>query len=1027
MHRPPPSADVRERGSLTRATICRRRYYLFNVSRTVSIESERLRDFAAALTPRLADPDALRLDELHRALYATDASLYRIRPLGVLVPRYVDEVQAALEEAARFDIPVVPRGSGSSLAGSAMGAGLVVDTTRLNQIVDIDPKRRRVTVQPGVVLDDLNVALAPHGLRFGPDPASSSRATLGGMVGTNATGTHSIKYGAVVDHVDSVQALLAGGTSVSFNALDDTGWDSKKNVPGEEGELYRRVDALLKMHEAIIRRDTPRHWRRAGGYRLERLLEAPHIDRGPGRAWDGTRNLAHLLCGSEGTLAFSTEITLNLVEQPAASGLAVVHFDSRRAALEATAPILETNPAAVELFEQEPIRRARSVAEFAPKLHFVQGDPAALLIVEYDGGALRRGTASGRSTQATVRDGFKRLRRTMGANATITLVEEKAGIADVMDVRKAGLGLIMSARLPIQAAAIIEDAAVPVEHLPDYVSHLEEVMEQDGIDSVMYAHASAGCLHVRPFFDLKQAERVGAMERLARASAELVKEYGGLIASEHGDGIARGALAREFYGEKLYAAYRATKQTFDPDNLLNPDKITEVPPLTENLRIGPDYAPQKIDAGIAFPQNGVKDIGFTQAIEACNGNAACRKRHVGTMCPPFMASGEEKDSTRGRANALREALTRGIDALTGPEVAAAMETCVACKACQAECPASVDMARLKSAWLAEKWKTERPPLRTRLLADLPRISARTAGRLAPLANRLATSAVGRAVRKRIGLAPDRPLPPFTTNPFPTPKNLDAEASTFLFVDTFGKFMEPEIPTAALEIMKAVAERSRSHAEGVVGLSPYVCCGRTAISEGFLDRARKNAERLVEVLGPAAERGAVIVGLEPSCILTLRDELPALLAPSGAEALPGNERAKAISQQARTFEEWASENLETLRNLEWEGKNNVLVHGHCHQKALSKMEASHESLSLMGGTVTETGAGCCGMAGGFGYEAAHADMSHAIAEDRLAPAVRACPDGTTIAAAGTSCRHQIADVTGREAVHPAVALARGLRS
>lgn len=978
-----------------------------------SSEAERLRDFAAALRPRLSDPEALRLDDLHRALYATDASLYRIRPLGVLVPRRVDDVQAALEVAARFEVPVVPRGSGTSLAGSAVGAGVVIDTTRhLDDILDINAEAKTVTVQPGAVLDDVNRALRPHRLRVGPDPASSNRATLGGMVGTNATGTHSIRYGSIVDHVERVGVRLAGGTPITFEALNEEAWAAKKRLGGAEGNLYRRVEALLVTHEVTIRRDTPRHWRRAGGYRLERLLEAPEIDRGPGRAWDGTRNLAHVLCGSEGTLGLMTEVTLSLVDRPERSALGVVHFESRRDALEAVAPILETGPAAVELFDRVTLRRARAVAEYAPKLHFVQGDPGALLIVEYDG-----------DSRLEVRDGLDRLRRTLGSELVITRVEKKAGIEDVWAVRKVGLGLAMSARLPISAAAVIEDAAVPVEHLPDYITRLEGVMEQEGTEAVVYAHASAGCLHVRPFFDLKKRGEPEAMARIARASAALVKEYGGLIASEHGDGIARGALAKEFYGDKLYAAYRATKQAFDPEGLLNPDKVTEVPPLTENLRFNPNYRPAVPEVGIAFLNEVGQDAGFGGAVEACNGSAVCRKRHTGTMCPPFMATREEKDSTRGRANALREAMTGRIGSLTGPEVADAMETCIGCKACKAECPAAVDMARLKTAWLAKRWETEAPPLRTRLFAHLPALAARAAGPLAPLANRLGTLSLGRRPKEKAGVAPGRPLPAFARHPFDTPDTLDASANTLLYVDTFGRFMEPEIPRAALQVMKRVTEE----ASPGVAVAPYACCGRTYLSEGFLDRARVNARRVVETLGAAAERGAVLVGLEPSCILTLRDELPALL--------PDDPRARVIARQARTFEEWAAEHHGALADLPWwndEGDSlsgraraPLLVHGHCHQKALSGMDASRACLEVTGASVTETGAGCCGMAGAFGYEAKHAKLSKIIAEDRLAPAVRAASPETTIVAAGTSCRHQIADVTGREAVHPAVVLLRAL--
>lgn len=967
------------------------------------MELDRLADFAAALRPRLAGD--LRLDDLHRALYATDASLYREQPLGVLLPRHVDDVQAAIEEAARWKIPVLPRGSGSSLAGSAVGAALVIDTTKhLREIVDLNPEARTATVQPGVVLDDLNRAAARHGLRFGPDPASSNRATLGGMVGTNATGTHSIQYGSTVDWLTAADVLLADGSRAHFAALDDRQWDAKTRAGGTEGEVYRRVDALLRLHEQAVRQDTPAHWRRAGGYRLERLMEAPEIDRGPGRPWDGTRNLAHLLCGAEGTLGFTTSLTVGLTDRPQHSGLAVVHFPSRMAALEAVEGIMSTDPASVELFDRVALRRALDVAEYAPKLHFVQrqsdgGLPAALLFVEYDG-----------ESPSAVVAGMERLDKHLGPRAVITRALADAAIEDIWAVRKVGLGLAMSARLPIQAAAIIEDAAVPVEHLPHYVRELEAAMEADGIEAVMYAHASAGCLHVRPFLDLKQDTQVEAMERIAKRSAELAREVGGTIASEHGDGRARGALAEFFYTPRLYAAFQATKRAFDPEGILNPHKIVDAKPLTADLRLGPDYAPRPVQADIAFFDAERQDVGFVQAVEACNGSAVCRKRDVGTMCPSFMATGEEKDSTRGRANTLREALTGGLGSLTGPDVKAAMELCLACKACKAECPASVDMSRMKSVWLNERWKEERPPARTQLLARLPEIARKTAGPLAGVANTLADSWPARKSRAAMGLDPDRPLPPFARQPFRTSEAQDPDPTVLLYADTFARTMEPEIARAAVRVFRAAGER--------VQVSPDVCCGRTDLSEGFLDRARAKALALADALAPFAEAGVLIVGLEPSCLLTLRDELPALL--------PDDPRAAAIASRAVLFEEWAAEHADDLREAMGDNARPALVHGHCHQKALSGMAASRTTLEAAGYHVAESGAGCCGLAGGFGYEADHAEVSRAVAEDRLAPAVRAASAETVIVAAGTSCRHQIEHTTGRPAVHPAQALADALR-
>ena len=869
------------------------------------------------------------------------------------------------------------------------------------------------------MLDRLNAHLAPHGLMVGPDPASSSRATLGGMVGTNATGTHSIRYGSVVDHVRQIDALLPDGTPVTFGELDDAGWQHKVRSGGVEGALYRRIEALLDEHGDAIRRDTPQWWRRAGGYRLERLLG----DIGGDGASAGTRNLAHLLCGSEGTLAFSTSITLALVDMPRRTALGVAHFDTRRAALEAVAPILETDPAAVELFDRIALHRARAVEEYRPKLHFVEGDPAALLIVEYYG-----------DSDAELASKLDELTRTLGGG-TITHCLLDAQIRDVWAVRKVGLGLAMSARLPVQAQAFVEDAAVPIAHLPDYITRLEGVMAAAGTEAIVYAHASAGCLHVRPFLDIKRADDIAAMERIAAASADLVKEYGGIIASEHGDGLARSWLAPSFYGADLYAAYRAAKDAFDPHRRFNPGRVVEAPPMTENLRYGPAYDTIPLLSDLDFGPGG-----FAAAAEACNGNGQCRKLDAGTMCPSFMVTREEQDSTRGRANALRLALSGALppDALTGPEMKDVMDLCISCKACKAECPASVDMAKLKAAWQQKYWEQHPMPLRTRLLANLPRLAQRVAGPLAPLLNRASTSAPAQATLRRLGLTTDRALPTFARRPFDPPpptsvamaplratkavplmegdRRVQPEASrpqtrqgVVLYADTFNRFMEPDVARAALAVFEAAGFE--------VVVPPYRCCGRTYLSKGVVGRARQLAREAIDTLAPYAEAGLPVVGLEPSCILTLRDEFLAFF--------PDDPKAQAVAAVAQTFEEFVAARAETFEALPWQAAGRVLLHGHCHQKALSGIAPSVACLKTAGFEVEAVDAGCCGMAGAFGYEAEHVAASKAMAERVLAPAARAAAAETHIAAAGTSCRAQIADTAGREARHPAELMATAL--
>lgn len=947
--------------------------------------AEHLSDFAAALHPRLAGE--LRLDAMSRALYATDASMYQIEPLGVLIPRSLEDVHAAIEEAARFKIPVLPRGSGSSLAGSAVGAALVIDTTRHLDTFTINPEERTVRVQPGVILDHLNVALAQHGFTIGPDPASSNRATLGGMIGTNATGTHSIRYGSVVDHIREAELILPHGTATRFGAISPEMIQQKMRLSGEEGALYRSIEALLGEYGDVIRRDTPTHWRRAGGYRLERLLDAPE------------KNLAHILCGSEGTLGFVTEATFSVVDLPRQTALGVVHFPTRNAALEAVGAILETDPFGVELLDRIILVRARQVAEYAPKLHFVQGDPGALLAVEYEGGST-----------AELNARLDRLSAVLGPTVPITRCLDPRQMQDVWDVRKVGLGLAMSARLPIQSLAFIEDASVPVEHLPDYIKRLEDAMSGHGVEAVMYAHASAGCLHVRPFLDPRDPLDRERMVAIAEASADLVKEYGGIIASEHGDGLARSWLAPRVYGKDLYEAYCRLKRAFDPENRFNPGRVVEAYPMDENMRY--DLPVQAMDWQPEMDWSALH--GFGVAVESCNGQGVCRKTLSGTMCPSFMVTRDEQDSTRGRANALRNVISGNLppETLSSKEMQEVMDLCLSCKACKSECPAGVDMAAMKAEWLAWRWKHEKPSLRTRMIANQPKVAEMLAGSLAPVANAVAGSGVGRYILKRIGFAPGRSLPSFARKPFKhiTSDN-PGDNPVVLYADTFARFHEPEIPLAAINVLEAAGFS--------VIVPPYRCCGRTLISKGFLSEAREKAKAVLDTYAPYAQQNIPIVGLEPSCLLTLRDEIPRLL--------PGDDRAQAVTVSAVLFEEFVAVHSETFRTVfgNADSGREVLLHGHCHQKALSGTAPSVACLESAGFAVRFVDAGCCGMAGSFGYEVEHEDISRKMAERVLAPAVRNTSETTPVIAAGTSCRHQIADTTGRTATHPAVLLGQYL--
>ncbi|MBO6575142.1 MAG: FAD-binding protein [Rhodothermales bacterium] len=944
----------------------------------MGLSRERILELGNLLRGRLEGE--LRLDALTRALYATDASMYEVVPVGALIPRSIDDVEAAVKTASDLGIPILPRGGGSSLAGQTVNDALVIDfSPYLHRLVEFDEEAGRVTVEPGVTLAVLNLFLAGQGWMVGPDPASASRATIGGMVGNNSTGTHSILYGNMIRHVHGARVVLADG---SVTQLDPDWWSSSTSA-GLEGEIRSRLAEMAGTHEKAIRADLPPHWRRCNGYRLEELLES-------------RPNPARLLCGSEGTLATLTEVTIDLVRKPAQTAVGAVHFDTRREALQATTAILETRPSAVELLDGAAIRRCQSLPEFAQRMTFVEGTPGAVLMTEYFG-----------DSGAEVADGLDRLEKRLPGIRVVRL-EDPRRIAAAWSVRKEALGLIMGVKGDHKPVAFIEDAAVPVEHLADYIEELEGLLKASDTPAVMYAHASGGCLHVRPFINTKDAAEVQKMRDLAAGSAELVTNYGGWVSSEHGDGLARSWLNPGVLGPELYDVCREVKRAFDPEGIMNPRRVVDAPAMTENLRLGPDYDPLPVVSIMPFAEDG----GFVSAVEQCNGNGACRKLGEGTMCPSFMATRQEIDSTRGRANVLRMALNGRVEGLGDAHIYDALELCLQCKACKRECPSAVDMARMKTEWLEGYWRRNGTPLKARAFAELPTLARMASGPMSGVVNRLARAPIGELAQKALNIDQDRPLPTFARHPFARRGGSVGEISdpaetVALFVDTFSNFQHPEVPQAATQVLEAAGFT-------VIPVGD-VCCGRTLLSKGFVTKAQRRALRVVERLFPFVQRGVPVVGLEPSCILTLNDEYRELLA--------GDPRTDAVGKAALEFEQFLLVHQERFRKLSWKSAPDVLVHGHCHQKALGTFPDAASCYNVCGTEARVIDAGCCGMAGSFGYE--FGEVSRAIAEDRLMPAVRAAPEETVVAAAGTSCRAQIADLTGRRALHPAQVLAQQL--
>jgi FAD/FMN-containing dehydrogenase/Fe-S oxidoreductase len=974
---------------------------------------------------RRAVAGEVRFDPYSRALYSTDASIYQIEPIGVVIPRNRDDVQAALEVARRHGAPILPRGSGSSLAGQAVGAAVVLDFSKyLNRIVDIDPGARRVRAEPGVVCDALNAALAQHGLMYGPEPASSNRATVGGMLANNATGAHSILYGMAADQVLAVEALLADGTPASLGALGPVALEARCAEPGRLGDLYRGLRALVSRHADVIKERFPKTWRRASGYGLNYLLPPHGYTATQPPVWASAEpyppatgfNVARLLAGSEGTLAVVTEATLQVTPRPKATGLCVLAFESIAAAADATPACLECRPAAVELIDAMLIGLARAAPGFARRLTFLQpaqvrdGDPPALLAVEFFD-----------QDQAGVIQQIERLeahlaRRRVRLRGTPMHALTPGEQADVWAVRKVGLGLIMSMRGASKPTPFMEDVAVPVERLGEYVRAVQGLFAEQHLEAAFYAHASAGCLHIRPVLNLKRADDVARMRTMAGAVLDLVIGMGGAMSGEHGDGLSRSAFNGRLFGPDLYAAFVEVKRLFDPEQRLNPGKVVEAQQLTENLRYGPDYRTLKLDTHLSFAREG----GFAAAVEQCNGSAVCRKAD-GTMCPSYMATLEEEHSTRGRANALRAALAGRLPpaALTSERMHAVLDLCLECKACKTECPSGVDMAKIKYEFLAHYQAVHGVPLRSRLFANLHLVS-QLARPLAPIVNPVLGSGLARGLgAKTLGLARQRRLPAFARRSFrqwfrgySQPIDMAHAAPVVLLVDTYTEFNEPEIGQAAVRLLNAAGRR--------VIVTGHGCCGRPMISKGLLHQARAAAGRLVKALAPYASQGTPIVGLEPSCLLTLRDEY--------LDLLPGSAPAAEVASQAVLVEEYLTHLADQGDlPLAWKpvADRRVLVHGHCYQKALPGTQPLLRMLRLPGWEVREIDSGCCGMAGAFGYEQEHYALSQAIGEARLFPAVRAAPADTLLAASGTSCRHQIEHGAGRRARHPVELLAGAL--
>ncbi len=955
---------------------------------------------------RAAVEGRVAADRFERGRYATDASIYQVMPEAVVVPKTVEDVRATMEIAREEGVPVLPRGGGTSQCGQTVNRAVVLDLSQhLNRLVSVDPERREAVVEPGLVLDHLNAALKPHGLWYPVDVSTSSRATLGGMTANNSCGARSIRYGTSRDNVLAIDAILADGTRARFGETDP---EALGNAAPDA--LFRELIALGSREADEIAARFPNVARRVGGYNIDALV--------PNGAHP---NLAHLLVGSEGTLAFSERLTLRLSPLPGAKVLGVCHFPSFYEAMDATQHIVRLGPTAVELFDRTILELAREIPLFRPSLEkFVRGAPDALLIVEFAetemAENLRRLAGL---TDLMAELGF-RWGDTGKREGGVVEAVEPALQQEIIEVRKQGLNIMMSMKSAGKPVSFIEDCCVELKDLAAYTDRLQGIFTRHGVGGTFYAHASVGTLHVRPVLNLKEEADVRTLRAIAEETFEMVREYKGSHSGEHGDGIVRSEFHAPMFGDRMVTAFGEVKRLMDPDGLFNPGRIVDPPKMDDRslFRYAPSYDMPERETVFRWPGHVGAGRGLQGAVEMCNNNGACRKLSGGVMCPSYRVTRAEKDLVRGRANTLRLALTGqlGEGALTSDEMAETMKLCVSCKACRRECPTSVDMAKMKIEVQAARARARGVSLRDRLVAWLPRYAPYA--RFVPWAMNAPRWLPGAAwaAERLLGLAADQPLPRWPWESFhPAQSAAPDEAEVLLFGDTFNRHFEPENLTAAQAVL-AAAGIPFGHAEPPKGRP--LCCGRTFLSAGLAEKARAEIQRTADAIRPALERGAYVVGLEPSCILTFRDEAPVLL----------DDWPEELGRRVMLFEEYLAMRIEEglalpLRPI---AAKRALLHGHCHQKAFDLVRPIRTILAQIPGLETElVETSCCGMAGAFGYQAETAEISRAMGELSLLPKVRAADPDTVILADGTSCRHQIADGTGREAVHVARLLAESL--
>lgn len=932
----------------------------------------------------------VRADSMSIAAYSVDASIYEIAPLAIVLPAHVEDIATCLEIARHHKVPLIPRGAATGITGGCIGRGIILDTSKyLNRIDHIDYDKQYAVCEPGVVQKQLNDSLAAQDYRLGPDTSTGNRATLGGMLANNAAGARSLRYGQMSDHVQEVELMLYTGEQLRFGELSEDEWHSKCALDNREGLIYRELERIRTEQRLDIEQNYPKIPRRVSGYNLNELIKP------------GPLNSAKLIAGSEGTLGIATEIRVGICRRPQKCGLCLLYAHSLQHAFSLVPQVLPWKPLSLEMIDSHIVSAGRSVPLTAARTQWIQGDPVAILIVEFD-------AATDSELHQKV-ESFASFARTLPAAYSVQTLVHPSDMAHVWALREAGVGLLLSRRSYSRAIAFLEDFSVGPDMLGPFMEEFLQLLHSHGKQAGVYGHVGAGCMHVRPYINLRNPQELATMRALMEATSDLLLKYHGSLSGEHGDGIVRSWLNEKMFGPKLYDAFKRVKHAFDPLGGMNPGKIIATQALEENLRMSPEVTPLNIPTMYDFSKEG----GFALAADLCNGNGMCRKRE-GLMCPSFQAYGDEFHSTRARAQGLRAILNGRLpaDAFTGYDLHHVLEYCLECKGCKTECPSQVDMAKMKAEFLYHYQEKHGYSLRSKLFAHLATIN-RLASPFAAAFNRLNNSWLGRKALKWLGIAPQRPLPALTRKRFSQihkpEKQKIVPNSVVLLIDTYTEFNHPEIGFAALKVLQSLGHH--------VICPAWHCCGRPLISKGFLKQAKESADLLVKSLLPYTTLGLPVIGLEPSCLFTLKDDYP---------DLAQSEAAKLISQNACSFDAFLAEALEKGPSPWKERKDSpsqVRFHTHCHQKSLEGSDATRKILaSLPHLHVEEIQSGCCGLAGSFGYEAEHYDFSMKIGETKLFPAVRALDDTVPIVANGMSCRSQIIHGTQRSPLHLAEFLA-----